>query len=124
MIKLHDILDNVKDKCRVELMDTKVINEDMELDVLDEKTTKEVVELFKILSNPIRIKIIHLLKQHDMPVCLLTLLLGVDQTLVSHHLATLKKAGIVEVKTAKKFRIYSLNRDQVKRMMARIFILE
>lgn len=65
------------------------------------------------LANPIRLKIIHLLSQMEMPVCLIASLLGLEQSLVSHHLAILRREGIVSIKIVGKYRFYSLNRSKL-----------
>jgi len=56
---------------------------------------KELVKIFKALSDPARIKIVKLLEKKDMCVCELKEALGIGQSNVSHHLRILKEAGLV-----------------------------
>jgi ArsR family transcriptional regulator len=52
--------------------------------------------LFKALSDPTRLRCVALLTRHDeLCVCELTHALALPQPKVSHHLAALRKAGIV-----------------------------
>ncbi|MET1160343.1 MAG: ArsR family transcriptional regulator [Thermoprotei archaeon] len=40
--------------------------------------------------------------------CIITSILGVDQTLVSHHLALLRREKLVKTRSIGKYRVYSL----------------
>lgn len=54
-------------------------------------------QLFKALSEPMRLRIVHLLLQRkSLCVCDLVAVLNAGQSLVSRHLAYLKNAGLVE----------------------------
>ena len=57
---------------------------------------KELVKIFKALSDPARIRIVKLLEKKDMCVCELKEALGIGQSNVSHHLRILKEAGLVD----------------------------
>ena len=54
--------------------------------------------LFKILSDPTRLRLLNLLAGGDTCVCELTDTLGVVQPKVSRHLARLKRAGLVDAR--------------------------
>ena len=54
------------------------------------------VTFFKALSDPTRLRMIHLLTQRDeLCVCHFTEVLGLPQSSVSRHLTTLRHAGLV-----------------------------
>ncbi|MDX1796924.1 MAG: metalloregulator ArsR/SmtB family transcription factor [Hydrogenovibrio sp.] len=54
-------------------------------------------QLFKALSEPMRLRIVHLLMQRDsLCVCDLVSVLNAGQSLISRHLAYLRNAGLVE----------------------------
>jgi ArsR family transcriptional regulator len=56
---------------------------------------REIVDVFKALAEPMRIRILKLLEKKRMCVCELTAVLKVKQSSVSHHLRVLKNAGFV-----------------------------
>jgi ArsR family transcriptional regulator len=56
----------------------------------------DAVSLFQALSDPTRLRCVTLLARHDeLCVCELTHALALPQPKVSHHLAALRKAGVV-----------------------------
>ncbi len=57
---------------------------------------RDIVNVFKALSDPTRIRIIKLLQKRPMCVCELTSILGVGQPTVSHHLRILRDAGVLD----------------------------
>uniref|UniRef100_A0A7V4KCW4 ArsR family transcriptional regulator n=1 Tax=Fervidobacterium pennivorans TaxID=93466 RepID=A0A7V4KCW4_FERPE len=58
---------------------------------------ENVAELLKIIGHPIRLKILHLLKQNgELCVCELLPLLEVSQPNLSQHLSILRLSGLVE----------------------------
>ncbi len=57
----------------------------------------KMAEVLAVLAEPNRLRILYLLRQSPMPACLLSYILGLDRSLMSHHLARLKATGLVEV---------------------------
>ncbi len=112
MKTLGEYINELKETCRNELLNMYKEKLSEEISIPD-KIVDELITILKAVSNPIRLRIIYLLNQIEMPVCLITSILGIDQTLASHHLSILKDAGIVGVKTVGKFRIYYLKRKDV-----------
>lgn len=68
---------------------------------------------FTNLANPLRIKIIESLKNSEKNVTALSRELGIEQSKISHSLASLRHCNIVEVKQKGKERIYSLNKKTI-----------
>ena len=68
---------------------------------------------FRNLANPDRIKIIETLKKKESSVNKLSRVLGIEQSKLSHDLASLKCCRIVNVKKNGKHRIYSLNKQTI-----------
>jgi DNA-binding transcriptional ArsR family regulator len=68
---------------------------------------------FGNLSNPLKIDIISALKKKSMSVSELIRELEVEQSKLSHALASLRHCHIVEVKRKGKKRIYSLNKETI-----------
>lgn len=52
-------------------------------------------ELLKVLADPTRLHIAGLLAQRELCVCDLEQLLGVSQSMTSHHLGVLRRAGLL-----------------------------
>ena len=69
-----------------------------------------VAELFRVLGDPARVRIVNLLAVSDEPVCVCNLVepLGISQPTVSHHLKRLVDAGLLEREQRGKWAYYSL----------------
>ncbi len=81
----------------------------------------EVYEAYKIffgtlVSEP-RLKIINLLRKGGKNVSEIMSELNMNQTLISHNLARLKKCGFVNSKINGKFRYYSLDEKTINPLM-------
>ena len=71
--------------------------------------TRELVQLFKLLADETRVRILHYLMQRDeLNVRALCKLLGQSQPAVSHHLALLRVAGLIECRRDGKHNFYHL----------------
>ncbi|MDI3475053.1 MAG: hypothetical protein PWQ95_781 [Thermococcaceae archaeon] len=92
---------------------------DLDLEV-DASVDKDTLEFLKALSNPIRFQILKLLSKGWLCVCLISSILEKDQTLISHHLRTLKEAGLVEKKRIGKMHFYRLNKEAVQKHLERV----
>jgi DNA-binding transcriptional ArsR family regulator len=75
--------------------------------------TSELVQLFKLLSDETRLQILHFLMQvRELNVGTLCDLLGQSQPAVSHHLALLRVAQLIEMRRQGKHNFYHLQPDQ------------
>lgn len=72
------------------------------------RNDKKMVNIFKAMGEPTRLKILKLISVREMCVCELVEVLGITQPGVSQHLKVLKKAGIIQEKKAKQRSFYSL----------------
>jgi DNA-binding transcriptional ArsR family regulator len=72
---------------------------------------------FNNLANPLKIKIITSLREKEKSVTELSDSLQVEQSKISHALATLKCCNIVTAKQDGKQRIYSLNKKTIIPML-------
>ena len=75
-------------------------------------------QLFKALGDPARVKIVNLLARSDSPVCACEFIpvLGLAQATVSHHLAKLTEAGLLEREQRGKWAYFSLKPDTSERL--------
>lgn len=70
---------------------------------------REQAEIFKALGDPVRLEIIKLLLGKELCVCDIMSAFQVSQPTISHHLKTLKYAGLVNDYREGKWIYYSLN---------------
>ncbi len=76
--------------------------------VRDELTLNK---FFKLLGDESKFKIISSLKDGEKCVCVIFKELGLNQTLVSHHLSVLKAAGLIKGRKSGKWIYYSVNKE-------------
>ncbi|NWF59578.1 MAG: winged helix-turn-helix transcriptional regulator [Fischerella sp.] len=75
-------------------------------------TPDVIVSGFHALSDPLRMRVLELLQQHELCVCDLCDILGVSQSKLSFHLKTLKEADLVRSRQEGRWIYYSLNLPQ------------
>jgi len=71
-----------------------------------------IISGFHALSDPLRIKVLELLRQQELCVCELCDRLDVTQSKLSFHLKTLKEAKLVNARQEGRWIYYSLNLAQ------------
>lgn len=74
-------------------------------------------KFFSILADRNRLSMISALMGHEKTVTELYNELGMEQSLVSHHLRLLKECGFVRARAEGKNRLYSLNKDTIVPLM-------
>jgi DNA-binding transcriptional ArsR family regulator len=77
----------------------------------DTLQSQTCAEQLKALSEPIRLRIVDLLRQSPLAVSDIAGLLDEEMVTVSHHLGILKHADIVEAEREGRFMIYRLRED-------------
>ncbi|SHE34582.1 ArsR family transcriptional regulator [Caldanaerobius fijiensis DSM 17918] len=79
-----------------------------------------MVEIFKALSDPIRLRILDLLlkqqKGDEYCVCDLADEIGISQPNVSHHLKILKSAGLVRCEKSEGCSYYVVNAEKLREL--------
>jgi ArsR family transcriptional regulator len=73
----------------------------------------KAAELFKVLGDPTRLKIINALLLSEMCVCDVAALLDMTQPAVSHHLKILRQAHLVKYRRTGKSVYYELDDEHV-----------
>ncbi|HIH69734.1 ArsR/SmtB family transcription factor [Methermicoccus shengliensis] len=84
---------------------------DEELEVLRreaERSLDDKIEMLKVVSDPIRLRILTILRKREVCVCVLVHLLGVRHSTLSYHLRLLKEAGLVDSERKGGFQVYAL----------------
>ncbi|MDL2246756.1 metalloregulator ArsR/SmtB family transcription factor [Methanobrevibacter sp. OttesenSCG-928-K11] len=100
-----------------DVCELKSIRQDLVEEISEKMESDEVIEdtsnLFKILSDYNRIRIISALKHHELCVCELSLLLDMSQSSISHQLRHLRHNNIVKFRKEQKQIFYSLVDDEI-----------
>ncbi|MBE9390689.1 winged helix-turn-helix transcriptional regulator [Fervidicoccus fontis] len=87
--------------------------EDRKIEVPSEKLN-EISKILRNIGEPNKLKILFLLKNGPLPVCVISYILGLDQTLISHLLKTLRDLGLIEYSRKGNFKLYSLSESSIK----------
>lgn len=74
----------------------------------------DVLDGFKALADPSRMKIVAMLKDGEMYAQEIVARLGISQSAVSRHLGTLESAGVVAVRPATGMKYYSVDRARLR----------
>ena len=83
---------------------------------------KELVQVFKLLSDETRLRILlYLTREGELHVTALCKKLGQSQPAVSHHLALLRVSGLIEARRDGKHNFYSVRQTHFHRIMAELF---
>ncbi|NJK39064.1 MAG: winged helix-turn-helix transcriptional regulator [Oscillatoriales cyanobacterium RM2_1_1] len=72
----------------------------------------EIASSFHALADPIRVRVLELLRQQELCVCDLCEQLGVTQSKLSFHLRILREANLVQGRQEGRWVYYSLNLSQ------------
>ncbi len=87
----------------------------------NEESLSNVAELFKVLGDRTRTRILHSLFTSEMCVCDLAYLLGMTQSSISHQLRVLKQAKLVKNRKEGKVVYYFLADHHVKEIFDQAF---
>ncbi|HHX37928.1 MAG TPA: winged helix-turn-helix transcriptional regulator, partial [Clostridiaceae bacterium] len=85
--------------------------------MLSEEILDNGAEFFKVMGNSTRFRILWALDKHEMCVCDLAALLGMTKSAISHQLAVLRKANLVQFRRDGKVVYYSIADDHVHIML-------
>ena len=90
-----------------------------QLHELDNETSLRLAEIFKVLGDQTRIKLLSLLVAEDeMCVCDIAEALHMQQSAISHQLRVLRNARLGKFRKAGKEAFYSLDDDHVVKLMS------
>lgn len=81
--------------------------------VLPSEMARRLAELFKVMGDPTRAKIVHTIAQEEICVCDLAAILGMSVSAVSHHLRVLRNLRLVKVHKDGRMVYYSLDDEHV-----------
>jgi ArsR family transcriptional regulator len=113
------MISNVAEPIEQEQAEPKTRNNIPELSV---QLEKDLVQVFKLLSDETRLRILlYLARENELHVTALCDKLGQSQPAVSHHLALLRVAGLIEARRDGKHNFYSVRAKHFHRIMEELF---
>ena len=87
--------------------------EEIKESLYDNKVIKPLSNIFKVLGDPTRLKIIYVLSKSPLCVCDIANLLDMTQSSISHQLRILRDSKLVKFKREGKLVVYYLDDDHV-----------
>jgi len=81
--------------------------------LLEERTVLAVAEVFKLLGDPTRVRVVDALSRGERCVSDLASLVGISESALSHQLRLLRSARLVRVRRAGRLAYYSLDDHHV-----------
>jgi DNA-binding transcriptional ArsR family regulator len=81
--------------------------------LLDPAVVQSVAEVFKLLGDPTRVRLVDALAQGERCVCDLARLVGLTESAVSHQLRLLRAARLVRARRSGRMAYYSLDDHHV-----------
>jgi ArsR family transcriptional regulator len=89
---------------------------------LPDQLEQDLVQTFKLLSDETRLRVLmYLMREGELHVTALCERLDQSQPAVSHHLALLRVAGLIEARRDGKHNFYSVRREHFHRIMGELF---
>jgi DNA-binding transcriptional ArsR family regulator len=80
-----------------------------------------VADIFRVLGDPTRLRIVEALSHHELCVCDLALIVGAPQSTVSHSLRALRQMRLVRYRKDGRIAYYTLDDEHVARLLPLAF---
>lgn len=104
------------------VMEPVTTNRGKSIPELSDQLEKDLVQVFKLLSDETRLRVLtYLAREGELHVTALCEKLDQSQPAVSHHLALLRVAGLIEARRDGKHNFYSVRAKHFHRLMTEIF---
>ncbi len=89
---------------------------------LSHRLEKDLVQVFKLLADETRLKVLlYLMQEGELHVSALCERLHQSQPAVSHHLALLREAGLIEPRRDGKHNFYSVKKSKFHHLIQQLF---
>jgi len=108
--KRHDI-----DRCDCNVIHQEIVNL-VKAKMPSEENLYDLADLFKVIGDSTRIKILWALDEAEMCVCDIAVLLNMTQSAISHQLRVLRQARLVKNRKDGKVVFYSLEDEHIKQI--------
>jgi DNA-binding transcriptional ArsR family regulator len=87
-----------------------------------EEVISRVADIFKVLNDPTRVRIVFALSRADLCVCDLASLVGLSVSAVSHQLRLLRSLGLVKYRKEGRLAYYSLTDAHTRQLLADVLL--
>jgi DNA-binding transcriptional ArsR family regulator len=104
--------DQHKDRCEVTIIHDDIV-EKVQRSLLPHEQIINLASLFQALSEPTRVRIIHILIQEEMCVCDIAAVLEMNQSAISHQLRFLRNLHLIKWRKVGKMVYYSIDDEHV-----------
>jgi ArsR family transcriptional regulator len=89
---------------------------------LSSQLERDIIQVFKLLADETRLRIIvYLLREGELHVTAMCERLRQSQPAVSHHLALLRVAGVIEARRDGKHNFYSIRAKRFRQLLKEVF---
>lgn len=116
----------MEEKNNIESCNCNIIHEDVvnkvKANMPKEEKLYDLADLFKVLGDSTRVRILCALFQAEMCVCDIAALLSMNQSAISHQLRVLKQTRLVKHRKDGKVVYYSLEDEHVKSIFDQVLI--
>lgn len=110
--KTKHLTDDKIEICELNCVNEKLV-EKLKKNIPSSEMLEDLSELFKVLGDATRIKIIYAISENEMCVCDIAEFLGMTQSAISHQLRVLKRARLVKFRKEGKTVYYSLDDEHI-----------
>lgn len=108
----------MKTEEKIEVCDCVHIHEQIQKKIIPQnETLYSIAELFKVFSDPTRIRILYALSSGELCVCDIASVLDMSQSAISHQLRVLKQTHLVKFRREGKTVYYSLADSHVETIL-------
>lgn len=106
----------IQEECEETCQGTDQERESLKASLIDQTSAEQMAQLFKVLGDPTRIKLIYALAHKELCVHDLSYILDMGQSAVSHQLRNLRNLRIVKRRKVGKTVYYSLEDEHVEQI--------
>lgn len=114
--RAHKSAEDERDICDTDFFDAKKIRA-LQKRMKSAEELQELSEVFKVLSDPTRLKIVLALTEYELCVCDLANYLNVTKSAVSHQLRLLRTMRLVKFRRDGKMTYYSLDDHHITSLL-------
>jgi DNA-binding transcriptional ArsR family regulator len=104
-----------KDICQISYVDQERVTRARKR-MRDERTIVNLAEIFKVLSDPTRVSILHALSEEELCVCDISAVVQMSSSAISHQLRILRTSRLVKSRKDGKMVYYSLDDEHVRNL--------
>ncbi len=105
-----------RDVCEVFYADKEKVKK-VKTRMIGDKTAAGLAEIFKVLGDPTRVKILHVLSIEELCVCDISAILEMTESAISHQLRLLRNLKLVKFRREGRVVYYSLDDRHVTKLI-------